>query len=475
MTIQFLRYYRGDFLIEKGEFSNWMNYVERHPILQSALKVMGKLDSTSSDARSYIVGGAVRDVIMGRDFDDIDIATNVSMSDIEKLFPNQHDIGKNKEFGIAVVVVDGHEFEIAQFRSDGTYSDGRRPDSVKIVQSFKDDAARRDLTINAMAIDKEGNIIDYFDGKKDIQNQIVKTVGDPEERFSEDYIRMLRAVRFASRLGFDIDVDTIKAIKSNKEKIREIAVERVMKEILKMAKEKGPKFARSIEMLVDVELLAHIFPEIYGMKNFGHDEQHHPEGGVLDHTLAALRKYDGNDPVVNMSILFHDVGKTETWEQGDTYHGHDTEGAKIIDKVADRMKMTNKMRDAMKFCAEKHMLIHNLLELKNSTVFRLMESEFWPVLLKVAEADAKARGEAFDPDAWEKKMQKAKRMEDKYALGKEKEKIKKVVNGNTVMQIKGIDPGPEVGRIIDKTIEWILNNDIDLDEIDRIHEYIKSL
>lgn len=475
--MNFSKFYNGAFLLEQGVFSDWMKFVERHPILKSAVQIMQKLDSTSPDARSYIVGGAVRDITTNKDFDDIDIATNVPMEKIEELFPSQHDIGKNKNFGISVVNHNGFTYEIANFRSDGTYSDGRRPDSVKIVSSFKDDAERRDFTINAMGIDKEGNIVDYFDGKGDIKNKILRTVGDPEKRFSEDYLRMLRAVRFASRMGFEIDLDTMKAIRSNSPKIKNIAVERIMKEILKMAKQTGERFAQAIELLLDSELLQYIFPEIYQMRDFEHNPEHHPEGGVFKHTLEALKTYKGTDPIVNMSILFHDIGKLVTWSDGNHYYKHDLEGVKIIEDIARRMKIENDMRDAMIFCAENHMLIHNFLKLNNNTIFKLMQNRYWDVLIQVAEADSRSRGSIFDEDEWERILQKIESMKDKYANKEQLDKIKKVVNGHVVMKLRNLTPsdGVKIGKVIKDTISWILDNGIDIDDQEAIQDHIMGI
>lgn len=474
----FSKYYNGAFILEENRFSDWIKFVERHPILKSALEIMSKLDSISSDARSYIVGGAVRDIIMDKDFDDIDIATNVPMDKIEELFPDQHDIGKNKDFGICIVNHGGYSFEIAQYRKDGVYSDGRRPDKVEIVSSFKDDAERRDFTINAMGIDKEGNIVDYFDGKGDIKNKILRTVGDPEKRFGEDYLRMLRAVRFASRMGFDIDVNTMKAIKSNSPKIKNIAVERIMKEIIKMAKQPGERFASAIELLMNADLLQYIFPEIFGLKDLNHNPEHHPEGGVLKHTLEALRSYKGSNPTVNMAILFHDVGKLNTWSDGDHYYKHDLEGVKLIEKIAERMKLTNDMKDAMSFCAENHMLIHNFLNLKNATIYKLMQHKYWDVLLKVAEADSRSRLHKFDQDEWDRIMKKIDSMEEKWANAQAMAEIKKIVNGHTVMKLRDLttkNDGPKIGKIIKSTIDWIVDNGIDLDDKDSIEDYIMGV
>jgi len=167
------------------------------------------LNILSQHGEAYIVGGAVRDYVLKRDCDDIDITTNVPMSKIEKLF-DTYNVGKNKEFGIVVVNYKGNDYEIANFRKDGKYSDGRRPDEIELTFSFEEDVMRRDFTINGLALDEDNNVIDHVNGLEDIENEIIRCIGDPYRRFEEDYLRMLRAVRFASILNFAIDQTAVR-------------------------------------------------------------------------------------------------------------------------------------------------------------------------------------------------------------------------------------------------------------------------
>lgn len=279
------------YINEDNQISKWNEYVDRIPMLKKGVEIITRLEKEGGpDARAYIVGGAVRDIITGeKEPDDIDIATNVSVDKIEQIFGKSHDIGKNKEFGIVIVTIDGEDFEVANFRSDGKYSDGRRPDSIKIEMDFKTDAGRRDFTINAMGVDKDGNIIDYFDGQKDIKNKVIRTVGDPDQRFGEDYIRMLRAVRFGSRLGFKISDETMEAIQKLAQNIspkqpgqeKGVAGERIYKEFKKMAEQEGPKFADALEMLDKSGMLQYILPEVAKLKEFKHSVEHHPEGSYV--------------------------------------------------------------------------------------------------------------------------------------------------------------------------------------------------
>lgn len=447
--------------------------------LQKGIEILNILEEHGYDA--YIVGGAVRDLITGEKIpDDIDISTNTPMKKIESLF-DTHDIGANKDFGVVVARYKEENFDIAQFRRDGKYTDGRRPDTIEILDSFRADAERRDFTINAMAIDSKGNVIDYFNGIDDIHNRIIRTVGNPDVRFTEDYTRMLRAVRFSSRLNMDIYPDTFNSIKRNAINIPFVAQEKITKELFKMATNTGKKFSLAIKTLNDVGLLKHILPEIHDMNNYEHSETHHPEGNVYQHTLSALYENIGNDAVLNLSILFHDVGKIKTFEYIDgkrTFHQHEKVGSKLIKEIAIRMKLDNRTRDIMMFCALNHMKIHRILEMKNSKIVRLMDSPYWNMLLKVSYVDDRCRMHLFDRDRWQQIIDHTDNIKFKYA-NKENDVhtvIRKTITGELVMKLKHIDkPCKLVGDIIRQTIEWIVDSDIDLKNTTEIESYIKSL
>lgn len=471
-------------LIENDSVKDWQSYVNRIPMLKTGIDIIEKILSIGKDIGmdnplAYIVGGTIRDIITGdKEPDDIDIATNVPIDELEKHFKT-HDIGANKDFGIIVVQQDGENFEIANFRADGQYSDGRRPDDVEIVMDFEKDAERRDFTINAMGVDKDGNIIDYFDGKGDIKNKIVKTVGDPEKRFQEDYLRMWRAVRFASRMGFQIDKATMDAIKSNSEKTRGLAVERIYKEIKKMAGQSGSKFADAIETLIDTGLLQYILPEIIQMDDFEHSVEHHPEGNVLQHTLAALRSNDSADAIVNLATLLHDIGKIKSHTISDKgthqYLDHAKKADGLIDDIASRLKIDNKTKEALLYAAMNHMKMHDFLKLKPKTAMDLLNSPHWDVLFSVAKADVMARGELFDADEWAKIEDRVEKLKERFKGKQAIDNIRKVVNGNLVMKVRPeIKPSREMGEIIKKTVEWIINDGINIDDMDKIVDFIKN-
>ena len=459
----------------KEMLKQWQKFVSDSKELSAGVKVLRKINKAGYKA--FIVGGSVRDIVLGNlKPHDVDIATNAPMDKLEKLFKT-YNIGKSKDFGIVVVREGPFNFEVAQFRKDGKYTDGRRPDTVTITGEFEQDAARRDFTINAMGINADGEIIDYFDGKKDIKNKVLKTVGDPRKRFGEDYLRMLRAPRFASKLGMAIDKGTEKAIQKLSTNIKDLAPERVKDELLKAASTSGDKFADYILLLDKLKLLKHILPEVMNLKWYREHLGHHPEtkgkgGTVFSHVLAALRISNTADPIKNLAILLHDVGKGVTLSQVGglpKYLGHAKAGITLVDAIADRLKMSNKEREAMLFAVGNHMKFHDILSMKASKIAKMVSDEHWDVLLAVAHADEFSRGEAFShKGAFEKQVAKCLEIKKKFGMKKVNKQLK-LVDGNHVINLTGLKPGPKVGAIIRKITAHIMDNDItDQTEIDKL-------
>ena len=468
------------YLIEAREMlRQWKKYVNDNKELSAAVKVLQTLNKAGYKA--YIVGGSVRDIILGNKSKDVDIATNAPMDFLEKSFKT-YNIGKSKSFGIVVVRAGAFNFEVAQFRQDGKYTDGRRPETVTISGEFEQDAARRDFTINAMGINAHGEIIDFFDGRKDIQNKILRTVGDPRQRFGEDYLRMLRAPRFASRLGFEIEKGTEKAIKKLSTNIKDLAPERVYDELLKAASQSGDKFADYIILLDKLKLLKFILPEITNLKWYRENLKHHPEtrgkgGTVYAHVLAAVRKSNTVDPIKNLAILLHDVGKgvTASTKEGlPRYLGHARASVELVNSLADRLKMSNKDKNSLIFAVGNHMKFHKLLDMKASKIAKLVNDEDWDVLVAVGRADEYARGEVFKHKGdFEKIIDKAIKIKNKYGMIRVNQDLK-IVDGNRVMSLTGLSPGPKIGAIIRKVTEIILDKDIDPNDSETIDDLIRS-
>lgn len=457
-----------DYLIEEEEnIERWNDYLMSEPMLRHAVEILEDIEKKGFKA--YIVGGCVRDIILGKKPKDIDIATNLDMSALEQMY-NVKDIGKSKDFGIVTVKKGGFNYEIARFRSDGKYSDGRRPDTVKVSQTFEEDAKRRDFTINSMGIDSRGNIIDYFDGRKDIKNKLIRTVGNPNDRFREDFLRMMRCIRFSSRLGFKIDPETEKAIKLNKDNIKKIAPERIKDELVKIASESGDKFANAIITLDKVGILDIILPEVVKMKQFEQNVEHHPEGTVFQHTLESLRKNNLKDPILNLSILLHDVGKIKTYKfttsKGHTYHGHAEAGKELVDDIANRLKLSNKERKTILFVVVNHMRLHKAMEMKPSKVVKLVSDENWEILKAATYCDKAARGKIFDKKKWEDTLEYIENIKRKWGEKVVNNTIK-LVDGSKVMKLTGLKPGKMVGQIINQVTKKILDAGIKGSLIDK--------
>lgn len=451
----------------------WQNYLAGSEELRDAVDLLKELEKLGGSA--YIVGGAVRDIVLGHSFSDIDIATNVPISKIASRFPT-HDIGASKDFGIVTVGWKGHQYELAQYRRDGKYVDGRRPESVEIVMDFQEDSSRRDFTINAMGIDSSGNLIDFFDGQKDIKEKVIRTVGNPLDRFEEDHLRLLRTSRFASKLGFSIDPATKDAMKKLAGSVKSISPERIRDELMKNASYGGKEFAEAISILDEVGILQIILPEVAKLKEFEHSVTSHPESPhVLGHVLAALKASGSKDPIVNLGILLHDIGKAETRAYNDKgivqYLGHAHEGAKLADEVGRRLRMSNEDREALVFSTLNHMKIHDLLDMSNSKIWNLIKNKNFGILMDVSKADAGARGPLFKKEKIEEIVAKIEQVKEKMTPTQYDE-LRKLVSGHKIMELLGIKPGPELGKIIDASLEWAIDNSVT--DAGEIYDWIKK-
>ncbi len=361
--------------------------------------------------------------------------------------------------------LDSTKYKIVEYEQSG-----RKPTSVNFDVGLKDDMARRDLTINAMAIDKNGNLIDHFDGKTAIQNKIIKTVGNPHDRFEEDKLRLARAIRFAGRMDFEIDPETHDAIKKNAHKITAVSPERIRDELVKMAGESGDKFADTILRLDDAGLLELILPELTRLKGFQETSKHHPEayaygeGRVFDHVLQAVRANKVKDPLVNLATLLHDVGKGVTYvykpeTNSHSYHGHDMAAVELIEDIAKRLKLTSKERDAILFACMNHMKLFKKNKtdgLKPSKIVKLVNDENWELLKNVSLADDSCRIGMFDQNHFD---QTIKYMEDIAAEwgARTLDKVAKIVDGKQVMDLTGLKPTRMVGDIITKVTELVMD------------------
>ncbi len=431
--------------------------------LESAIEILKIINSSNFEA--YIVGGAVRDYILGLDPHDIDIATNMPIDQVSKIFKN-YNLGDSKQFGIIGVRYNDFTFEIANFRTEFGTDDGRHPKEIKIAESFKEDSERRDFTINAMGMDKDLNIIDYHGGREDLKNKIIKFVGNPNIRIQEDYLRMLRAVRFASKFNFAIDGESWNTIYFFSDKIINISVERIWQELYKMASNKN--FNLAVSLLNLLGLLEQILLEVQILNCFTHDIEKHPEseGNVLGHVLEAIKVANTDNPLINLSCLFHDIGKSKTYEDVDGiphYNGHDEAGVHIFNVIANRLNIDNYTRDVINFCIANHMRFHLFHEMKISKIIKLVKHEHFDILFEVAKADEFARGN-LNKNRWDivlKKIEEAKNHKF-YEIVKRND----IISGDYIMKVLDIKPSKIVGLIKEKINNMILDNEIIIEKVD---------
>ena len=296
--------------------------------------------------QAYLAGGCVRDQLLGRTAADYDVATSARPDAVLAMFPKTFAVGAH--FGVVLVVSDsdGGEVmtEIATFRNDGAYSDGRHPDAVRFSESAEEDVQRRDFTINGMLLDPlSDGVLDFVGGRADLDAKLVRAIGDPLRRFEEDKLRMLRAVRFAARFGFAIEPATMAAIRKLAPKIDQVSRERIREELTKMLTE--GKAAHAFRLLDASGLLVQVLPEISKMKGVAQPPEFHPEGDVLVHTLLLLEKLEaGCSPTLSWGTLLHDVGKPPTYTEGPDrirFNGHAEVGTRMAEAILKRLRFSN--------------------------------------------------------------------------------------------------------------------------------------
>lgn len=329
--------------------------MERFKISDGAEYVLKRLKNNNK--QGYIVGGSVRDFLMGKEPSDFDITTDATPDEMEEIFSDRHLITLGRNYGTIGIVYNKELVETTTFRSEGKYSDGRHPDpsDISFSKTIEEDLSRRDFTINAMAMDLDNNIIDIFGGREDLKNGIIKTVGDPYKRFEEDKLRMLRAIRFANRFNFKIEKDTMDAIKKNAPKIHMVSAERVRDEINKMLLSDTP--SNALNLLLESNLLAEIFPEL--MPTVGYDQMspyHHKD--LFKHILCVVDRVEPK-LYLRLAALFHDIAKIDTLTIDENgvghFFGHDKLGAKKARARLKILKYDNETIKKVEILIDRHM------------------------------------------------------------------------------------------------------------------------
>jgi poly(A) polymerase len=321
--------------------------------------------------RAYLVGGCVRDLLLGVPPKDYDISTDARPDRIMDLFPNSGRVGAH--FGVVLVRSVFAQVEVATFRSDQEYSDGRRPDAVHFETDPAKDAQRRDFTVNGLMMDPDsGEVLDFVGGRADLQRGVIRAIGDPEARFREDHLRLLRAIRFAARLKFQIEPATFDAIRENHASILKVAAERVREELVRILTEGGARYG--FELLDATGMLADILPEVAAMKGVEQPPQYHPEGDVWNHTLLMLQQLDHPTPPLAMGVLLHDVGKPPTFRMADRirFNGHVEEGVRIAHAILHRLRFSRDDMEQVEALVANHMKFKDAGRMKDSTLKRFL-------------------------------------------------------------------------------------------------------
>lgn len=340
----------------------------------AALQIVEKLNAAGYQA--LYAGGAVRDELLGRPAADYDVTTDAHPDVVMQLFPKHTAVGAH--FGVVLVHLDGSHIEVATFRTDAAYRDGRHPDHVEYATDAKEDVLRRDFTINGLLKNPlTGEVLDYVGGRSDLEAGVVRTIGDPERRFGEDRLRMLRAVRFAARLGFRLDPATKEAIRRQASEIHQISQERIRDEMVKMLTEGQAR--RAFELLDETGLLRPILPEVADMKGVEQPPQFHPEGDVWTHTLMMIGALPaGVSKTLALGVLLHDVGKPPTFRRAPDrirFDNHAFIGARMTERIGQRLRLSREETEQVVALVDNHMRFMDAPRMRESTLKRFLRLE----------------------------------------------------------------------------------------------------
>jgi poly(A) polymerase/tRNA nucleotidyltransferase (CCA-adding enzyme) len=404
---------------------------------------------TKAGFQAFLVGGSVRDLILARSTHDWDFTTNATPAQIQEVFGEKSFY--NNSFGtVGVNLEEGETVQITPFRKEAKYSDHRHPDKVEWAETLEEDLARRELTINSLAYSDK--LIDPFGGQNDLKNKIIRAVGNPTDRFNEDALRMLRAIRFATQLGFLIENETFLAIKQNAVLLQKISGERIRDEVEKIFSSDFP--ADGVRLLSNSGLLQYILPELVRGIGVSQKGTHHADD-VFTHSLKALQFCQNKNWVVRLATLLHDVGKPATFKERNgkaTFYNHETIGGGIARDIANRLHFTKEDREKLYMLVRWHMFTVSefITDAAVRRFIRRVGAENTTDMLDLRTADRVGSG--VKPTSW-------RHEEFKRRIIKVQQHIPSVndlaIDGNDVMQILGIGPGPQIGRILNILFEEI--------------------
>jgi poly(A) polymerase/tRNA nucleotidyltransferase (CCA-adding enzyme) len=455
-----------------------MSKTDKFKIPKEVSHVTGELENAGFEA--YIVGGCVRDLLIGKTPKDWDITTNAKPEEIEKLFDNTY---YNNDYGTVGVVNEETDdetlkvVEVTPYRLESEYSDSRRPDSVEFSDSIEHDLKRRDFTINAIAYsESKGQVIDLHEGQKDIDSKTIRAIGDPDVRFSEDALRILRAIRISAELGFEIEEKTKKAIKKDAKMLEKIAKERIKDEFIRIIMSNRPM--ESLELAHEMGVLQFVVPELE--EGIGANQNQAHSFTVWEHNLRSVKhSADKKYPFeIRLSALFHDIAKPATSRWSDekkdwTFHGHDVVGGRMTKKILERLKFPKKQAEKIVKLVRWHLFFSDPEQITLSAVRRMVrnvgEENIWH-LMDVRECDRIGMGR---PKANPYRLRKYKSMVEE-ALRDPVSVAMLKIDGAKIMEVTHETPGPKIGFILHALLEEVLD-DPKLNTSEYLEEMAKKL
>jgi len=403
---------------------------------------------------AYVVGGCVRDSILGKEPKDWDITTNSLPHNTKALFDKTIDTGL--KHGTVTVVINDENYEITTYRIDGEYSDNRRPDRVEFTTSLKDDLSRRDFTINALAYNPDLGIMDFFGGTEDLNKKVIRAVRNADKRFKEDALRMLRAIRFSAQLDFQIESNTLKAISENKDLINNISPERIRDELTKILVSPNP---HKLLLLHDTGLLKFILPEFENCIGVQQNNPYHMYN-VCDHTISAVSNID-DDKILRWTMMLHDIGKpiTKSTDSSgiDHFYGHQKVSMDLSFNILKRLRFDNKSINIILKLVQYHDMTINREDTSIKSALRIMGKELFFMLLKVKEADMRAQNVIYlEPRLDE--LDKIKSLAEKIINANQCYNLDTLaINGDHLIEL-GVKHGKHIGIILNKLLDMVIES-----------------
>jgi poly(A) polymerase len=404
-----------------------------------AYDVVDRLQRAGFEA--FWVGGCVRDMLLGKDPEDYDVATSARPEQVELLFPRTVAVGRS--FGVVRVIEGPWTVEVATFRAEAGYEDGRHPSEVRFADA-RADALRRDFTINGLFYDPiRGELHDWVGGRRDLEARLIRTIGEPEQRFAEDHLRMLRAVRFAAQLGFEIEERTLAAIRAQAPLLGRISAERIRDELLKLFE--PPHAARGLRLLRESGLLAVVLPEIAAFEGCEQSPEHHPEGTVWEHVVRMLELMPaGADRLLPWAVLLHDVGKPVTARREPEtgrirFFEHEKVGEQMTREILERLRFPRRDIETVAFVVRHHMQFKDVPQMRKATLRRMLLRPTFPLELELHRLDC--LGSHGRLDVYEMLVRERAELERRPEL------VPPLLTGRDLLAL-GMRPGPELGRLL---------------------------